>query len=265
MELPLLFNNAAIVLGALLIVVGVLAVVLTVVGIVLTLIFLKTRQILIPGVTLFILNLLEVPIGYVLWAFGIEGDTVGRMIVEVRNILYTERFNKTPYAERAIFLPQCLRSPSCPAPLTPEGIKCIGCGRCGIGKVKEEAEALGYKFFIAPGSSLIKRMVKKYRPKAVLGVGCPMEVKEGTGKMASYGLPVQGVILERDGCVDTRVDTLQLLEKILARDKVRGKTDALEGHKLLERAAVISNMWGSSKPADVEVVDAKMSSQREKW
>jgi hypothetical protein len=252
--------------GALLLAGGVLLVMLTVVGIVLTLLFFKTRQIIVPGVTLFILNLLEVPIRYVLWAFRVEEDVVSNMMVKVRNILYAKSYDKTPYNQRALFLPQCLRDPKCSAPLTPEGIKCMGCGRCGICKVKEEAEQLGYRVFIAPGGSLIKRMVKKYRPKAILGVGCHMEVKEGTAKMASYGLPVQGVILERDGCVGTRIDVVKLMEKIKTHVEY-GHYRIGEDKEFLQKAVKISDMWVEREPADLEIVGARLltESERGRW
>ena len=41
-----------------------------------------------------------------------------------------------------------------------------------------------------PGSSFIKRMVKKYRPQAIIGVGCLSEVKEGIDMADKLGLPV---------------------------------------------------------------------------
>ena len=103
------------------------------------------------------------------------------------------------------------------------------------------------------GGSLIKRMVKKYRPKAIIGVGCHMEVKEGTAKMASYGLPVQGVILDRDGCVDTRVDAVKLLEKIKAHSR-HGRYHIEDDEEFLGKAIGASNMWRDSIPSDVEVV-----------
>jgi uncharacterized protein len=251
------FVVAALVLGGLMMVAGVVAVLLTITGIVLSLVFFKTREILIPGATLFILSMFEAPIRYMLWVIGIEEDVVSRLIVEVRNLLYHDRYERTPYSQRAIFIPQCLRSPHCPAPLTPEGIRCLGCGKCGIGKLKDDAEALGYKFFISPGSSLVKRMVKKYRPKAVLGVGCPMEVKEGTEKMASYGLPVQGVILDRDGCVDTRVDVSKLLEKIMTHH-IRKESYAIESDApAMKKAVEISDMWREDIGPDMTASEKK--------
>ncbi len=265
MEFFGLLSGTALVLGAVLMLVGVALAMLTFVGIALALLFFRTRQIVIPSATLFILTLLEAPIRYVLWVFGVEEDIVSRMVIEVRNILYRDSFDRTPYDQRAMFIPQCLRSPSCPAPLTPEGIKCLNCGKCGIGGIKEEAESLGYRVFIAPGSSLVKRMVKKYRPKAVLGVGCPMEVKEGTAKMASYGLPVQGVLLERDGCVDTRIEVTRLLEKVKSSHLGRRHYKIEEDPESMAKALRISALWGDNKPSQVEVVSARKSVERVKW
>lgn len=226
---------------------------LIMIGLAAVILFWRTRRILIPGITLFVLDLLGTPIKHVLWLFGIEDDVVDSMIVDIRNRLYKNTYFKVPYNERVLFLPQCLRHPNCPAPLTSEGIQCKGCGRCGIFRIKHLAESLGYKVFIAPGSTLIRRMVRRSRPKAVLGVGCPMEVKDGTAKMASYGLPVQGVILSRDGCVDTRVDVLKLVERI----KVGSKDYAIENDPDgLEMARRIAEPWEESVPGDLEIKKA---------
>lgn len=181
------------------------------------LLFRRTRKILIPRATHIVLSLFEAPIKHLIWPFGVDADVIDQMLITIRNNLYGAAYADVPYAKRAVFLPQCLRDPRCPAPLSAEGIQCVGCGRCGIAAVKKEAEDLGYLFFIAPGSTLIKRMVKKYRPEAVLGVGCFMEVKEGTEMMASVGLPVQAIPLLRDGCVDTRVNVGELIKALRKR------------------------------------------------
>jgi hypothetical protein len=78
-----------------------------------------------------------------------------------------------------VFMPQCLRNKNCPARLTSEGIKCVECGQCVISTVKKKAEGLGYKFFIVPGGSFIRRIAREHRPKAIVGVACRPEVKEG--------------------------------------------------------------------------------------
>ncbi len=201
--------------GAVIMMLGALVLLLTLVGLVLVVLFWRTRRVFIPWATLFIVSLFEVPLKHVIFLFKIDSEFIDQMVTNIRNILYAKAYADVEYNRRLIFFPQCLRSPDCPAKLNSEGIECVNCGRCGIGDVKEAAEKMGYKFFIVPGSSFIRRMVKKYRPGAVLGVGCSMEVKEGMEMIASVGLPVQSVTLLRDGCVNTRVDSLDLMDKIM--------------------------------------------------
>jgi len=203
-------------------------------------VFRKTRKVFIPKLTLLVLGLFETPIRYLLWFFKGDEKVIDQMLIQIRNSLYTEAYRKTPFKKRAVFLPQCLRNPNCPAKLTPEGIKCVECGQCGICEVKKIAESQGYLFFIVPGSSFIKRMVKKYNPEAILGVGCTMEVKEGTAMMASVGLPVQGVTLLKDGCVDTRVNVKDLLEKI-HMDESKKEVDK-------EEVENVSKRWIEKEP-----------------
>ncbi len=174
--------------------------------------FWKTRKIIFPRVTLMLVGMLEVPIKHILWAFNVNTDTVNNqdfidlMLAEIRNKMYRERFKDVPFDERAFFLPQCLRHRECPARLSSEGIECVNCGRCKIGEIKEEAEELGYNVYVIPGGSFIKRLVKERRPKAILGVGCHTEIKEGLALTSALGLPAQGVPLVEDGCVDTSVN-----------------------------------------------------------
>ena len=61
-----------------------------------------------------------------------------------------------------------------------------------MGEAKKYAEGMGYRFFIVPGSSFIKRIIKKYRPGAIVGVGCHMEIKEGLDLCHSHAIPAQG-------------------------------------------------------------------------
>jgi hypothetical protein len=240
--------DASIVVGGLLIGIALLTLSLLalIVGAVLlgaasVIVFRRTRKVFIPRLTLFLLSFLEAPIKYSLWIFRVDESVIDHMLIQIRNMLYSEAYAKTPFSKRAVFLPQCLRSPNCPAKLTPEGIKCVQCGQCGISEVKKISESLGYMFFIVPGSSFIKRMIKKYRPEALLGVGCPMEVKEGTAMMSSIGIPAQGVMLLKDGCVGTRVNVKDLLAKIHMNN---GATKAVPDAEV-ER---VSNAWTEQEP-----------------
>jgi hypothetical protein len=206
-------GGIAFVLGVLMLLAGLITIIMVIVGLVAIAVFLSTRKVLLPKITLFILNLLEGPISYIVSLF-VNDDIVSKMIVDIRNDLFADKFRAIPYNERFLFLPHCLRHNDCPARSTHDGLKCVECGRCSIGDIKKEAERLGYKVFIVPGGSLLKAIVKKYRPKAVFGVGCIMEVKEGAEKMASYGLPVQGLLLDKDGCMSTIVNVKELLRRL---------------------------------------------------
>jgi len=144
--------------------------------------------------------------------FGLDDQELVTFFIRLHNKMNTVPFSKIPFEKRAIFLPQCLRNSSCPAHLTPEGLVCRRCGRCEIGAHIDELESLGYRVWIAPGSTLIKRMVKKYKPEGIIGVGCLMEVKEGlelTDKMTIVGM---GVLTATDGCVETTMNWNDLLE-----------------------------------------------------
>ena len=92
-----------------------------------------------------------------------------------------------------------------PGHLTPEGLKCRR-RRCPVGENVEWLEGIGYHVFIIPGSTFVKRMVKKYRPQAIIGVGCLMEVKEGIDMADRMGLTAIGVVNFKDGCVETIAD-----------------------------------------------------------
>jgi len=143
---------------------------------------------------------------------GLEDREMLAFFIKLHNTMSTKAFERVPIADRAIFLPQCLRSAKCPAHLTPEGLKCRDCGQCSIGQTHLLFEQMGYRIFVVPGSSFIKRMVKKYRPKAIIGVGCLSEVKEGIDMADKMGLVSMGVVTAKEGCVETMVNWSDLYE-----------------------------------------------------
>ena len=184
----------------------VLAILMTLVGILLVRHFAKTGKALFPKLFIIILNLLEAPIKNLLWLFNLDAKTLFLVRSNLVNIIYRKKFAAVPFKQRAIFLPQCLRNRKCPAPTDEEGLKCKGCGLCEIKNIKKEAEKLGYKFYIAPGGTLVKRMIKKYRPKGIIGVGCENEIQMGAEMAVRAGVIPIVVPLLRSGCVETLVD-----------------------------------------------------------
>lgn len=148
-----------------------------------------------------------------LWkAFRLDDRELTSFTIRLRNQMSHDRFCAVPMDKRAIFLPQCLRSADCPADLTTEGLVCKRCMRCGIGKVIDRLEEDGRMVFIVPGSTFIKRMIKKYHPQAIIGVGCLLEVKEGLEMADSIDMVAMGVVTSKDGCVETTMEWDRLLE-----------------------------------------------------
>ena len=143
---------------------------------------------------------------------GLEEREMLSFFIKLHNTMNTAEFERIPVSERAVFMPQCLRSSKCPAHLTPEGLKCRNCGQCTVGEARTILEKMGYRIFIVPGSSFIKRMVKKYRPKAIIGVGCLSEVKEGIDMADKMGLVAMGVVTMKEGCVETLVNWADIYE-----------------------------------------------------
>ena len=63
---------------------------------------------------------------------GVEETELLRLYIETKNRSLIESFASTPYNERVLLLPQCLRAKDCPAELAQFGYECQQCGRCNI-------------------------------------------------------------------------------------------------------------------------------------
>jgi len=159
-------------------------------------------------INLLILDLLYMPAKKMTLMVGGNDMMIDVVATEIRNILLKNSFSQVPYSERIILLPQCLRGENCPAKFSSvEGARCQSCGQCKIKEIDKKEKELGYKgVYIAPGGGFVRRILKKTKPHAVVGVGCPVEVNMGLLEVASKGIPCQGVILLNSGCVTTDVD-----------------------------------------------------------
>ncbi len=86
---------------------------------------------------------------------GIDENQLLHLYVEAKNNFHKKRFNRVPYSNRILFLPQCLRSKDCPAKLSKFGYECAECGNCEIKKIIDYAKEIGYrKVFIVSGGSV---------------------------------------------------------------------------------------------------------------
>ncbi|MHC1631744.1 MAG: DUF116 domain-containing protein [Methanotrichaceae archaeon] len=204
--LPQFMDSLFYIIGEIFFILGIAVLIFSMVGTALVVYSFKTGRFFMARVMLTFVILLESVIKSIFRLFRMDDIIVDQVGVQLRNYINWKKFVQIPKEDRALFMPQCLRSVDCPAKLTPEGLKCVNCGKCGIGAAKIFAEDLGYRFFVAPGSSVIKRMIKKYQPKAIVGVGCTMEVKEGIDLCHIYDIPAIGVPLLTSGCVSTTLD-----------------------------------------------------------
>jgi hypothetical protein len=138
---------------------------------------------------------------------GIDEEQLFRLYVDLKNNAYRDRFGKTPYSDRALFIPQCLRSRKCSAELYKSGFECLKCGKCDVLKIINLANDHGYKeVYVVSGGSMIKKLLSTRRPKACLGIGCFKELILGSFVCEKLGTIAQGMPLLKDGCVDTKVD-----------------------------------------------------------
>ena len=146
---------------------------------------------------------------------GVEEKELLQLYVETKNRSLIQSFASTPYTERIIMLPQCLRAKDCPAEMGKYGYECQQCGRCSVAKIMQLTKDLGYKgAFILPGGSLAQKIILELKPKASLGVACSKELVLGSYLCEKMGIVCQGVELLRDGCINTIVDMKTLKEAL---------------------------------------------------
>jgi len=62
---------------------------------------------------------------------GLNQRMINYTHIEIRNTLNEIGFKSTPYSERILFLPHCLRnSEKCTAKYNDSGLQCVDCGAC---------------------------------------------------------------------------------------------------------------------------------------
>lgn len=144
--------------------------------------------------------------------FGLNEEDLTIFFIQLHNRMSEGDFARIETKDRAVFLPHCLRSSKCPASLTDEGLFCMHCGNCELDSSIKELEEMGYRVFIVPGSTFIGRMVKRYMPRAIIGVGCLREIKDGLDFADRIDVVVMGVVNKTDGCIETLADWPELMK-----------------------------------------------------
>lgn len=175
-------------------------------------ILLKKNILIFPCLIIYVLDVFYSPLKKLARSLGFDESMVDHVGVEVRNKINAKKFNEVDSHKKIIVFPHCLRNPKCEAILDETGLVCDCCDKCAIGIIKPKAEYMGYKVFVIPGSTFVKKIVENNKFESVLGVACYEDLNLTMMKLADF-YP-QGVLLSRTGCFKTKVDIKTVLEKI---------------------------------------------------
>ena len=198
--------------GQLVVFLIVIIAIVIIIFLILALLMAKRNQIKFPRFVLYIVDLLYSPLKTIAQFLNLDDHLIDDIAIRVRNDLNKEQYKKIPADKTLIFLPHCLRHKDCPATLQKEGLNCTECGLCSIGVIKKKADPMGYKLYIVPGSSFVKKIVMENKFQSVLGVACHEDLNQMMMLLSDF-YP-QGVLLEKTGCFETKVNVKKVFEKI---------------------------------------------------
>lgn len=198
--------------GQMVFIAGILLLVLLSLTLVLGRLLIKEDRLIFPRLLLFTIDVFYGLFKKFAEKVGVDDKIVDQIGVEVRNKVNEKIFQRIKPQDKILVLPHCLRNAECEATLESSGLVCKDCNRCVIGVLKKNGEKMGYQVFIIPGSTFLKNIVEKNRFKAVLGVACYQDLNLAMNKLSKFHC--QGVPLLRDGCMNTKVDSRAVLEKM---------------------------------------------------
>jgi geranylgeranyl pyrophosphate synthase len=94
----------------------------------------------------------------------------------------------------------------CPAQFDELGLVCRRCGRCQLGPLADEAEALGYAVLVAEGTSTVAALIEAGQLDGAIGVSCMPALERAFPHMTEQPFPSLAIPLIRDGCSATGTD-----------------------------------------------------------
>ena len=200
------------IIGQAVVFLAILIIILFLVIIILGVLLARKNKIKFPRFILFVVDSLYFPFKSIANFLKLDEYLIDDIAIRVRDELNKEKFKSVPAEKTLIFLPHCLRHRDCPATLQKEGLNCTECGLCSIGVIKKKAEPMGYKLYIVPGSSFVKKIVLENKFKAVLGVACHEDLNQMMMLLSDF-CP-QGALLEKTGCFETKVNIKKVFEKL---------------------------------------------------
>jgi hypothetical protein len=208
----MLFENLFQFFGQIIIVIAISLFILLIVALILGRILLEKNILIFPKLVVFALDFLYSPLKQLSKRLGFDEIMVDHMGVEIRNKVNAKKFKEIANEKKIIVFPHCLRHPSCEANLDETGLVCSHCKKCAIGVIKPKAENMGYRIFIIPGSTFMKKIIKNHKFESVIGIACYSDLNMAMMNLSKF--TPQGVLLSRTGCFKTKVDIKTVLEKI---------------------------------------------------
>ncbi len=199
-------------LGKLIIFVAILIIILFILSIIFGRILPKKGIVIFPKFSLFLIDTFYSSFKTIAKLLKLDEHLIDNISIQTRNNINKKKFKEIPASDTLIFLPHCLRHRNCPATLQKNGVNCTCCGLCSIGFIKKKAEPKGYKTYIVPGSSFVKKIVMENKFKAVIGVACHEDLNMMMMLLSDF-CP-QGILLKKTGCYETRVEVSEILKLI---------------------------------------------------
>ncbi len=139
--------------------------------------------------------------------------------LQIKNLVHEEEFKNAN--EKILLVPHCCRKYMdwrCKADFDPD-VSSYFCNHCSPDCLANQATELGkengYKVFILPGGSGMKKIFERMNCDAVSGIACPEEIKLGLSVAESEGLAVRGIPLTKNGCANTRFNLDSLKEALV--------------------------------------------------
>jgi hypothetical protein len=139
-----------------------------------------------------------------------------RLSIKKLNEKNKETFGKTPFKDRIVLAPRCMRNVSkCLALEQGPYFICKNCGACTIGKIDSLMKKLGYgNLYVLKGGSAVPKIIKEQKPKALVGIACSIEGVPLFNAAQDESVAAQFTLLIRDGCANTDADIAEI-EKVL--------------------------------------------------
>lgn len=169
-----------------------------------------------PRLVLFILNLMYRPAKMLLANFHVDNKMVNEAGISLMDYLSEEKYSQIPPEQRIMVIPHCLRDIKCPGKIDARfGVRCKKCGKCGIGQIQKICDENKIDLYICPGSSFVKRVVDRVKPKGVMGIACELDLYAVMRHVTGKKIPMVGVLLSKSGCILTEVDWKLVEKKLL--------------------------------------------------